>query len=116
MTGPVSQPRRVSPRFDDKLALINGSRRGIGRESALALPAEGARVGLLAQTRAELGEVAGLVAAAGGQSLVLVADLPRPDEVAAALDRLRADAGVIDILVNNAGVPWPAGLPAKLDG
>lgn len=116
MTGPVSQPRRVSPRFNDKLALITGSGRGIGREIALALASHGARLGLLARTRAELEEVAGVIADAGGQALVLVADLSRPDEVAAALDRLRADAGVIDILVNNAGVPWPAGLPAKLDG
>jgi NAD(P)-dependent dehydrogenase (short-subunit alcohol dehydrogenase family) len=105
----------VSSRFNDELALVTRSDRGIGREIALQLATQGARLGRLSWTRPERGEVAGLIAGAGGQALVLVADLSSLDEVAAALGRLRKDADTVDLLVNNADVPL-VGPPARLDG
>ncbi len=82
-------------------ALVTGASRGIGRATAEALAARGARLGLLARGTEGLARVA---AAVGGDPVVLPADIGDRDEVAAAVDRLAAEAGGIDLVVANAGI------------
>jgi 3-oxoacyl-[acyl-carrier protein] reductase len=93
-------------------ALVTGAGRGIGRAIALALAREGAQVALLARTRAQLEEVA---AEAGGESLVLEADLAAEAQVREALGKLVAAWGGVEILVNNAGVLGPVGPVQQVD-
>lgn len=90
--------------FYDKTALITGAGHGIGRRIALDFAAEGASVGVndVSSERAEA--VAAEIAAAGGRSLALGADVRSAQQVDQMLAALAARIDVPDILVNNAGV------------
>lgn len=97
------------------VALVSGGGRGIGREIALGLAADGMAVGLLGRSPAPLDEVAGQVTDAGGRALAVPADVTRTDQVRAAVDTLRRELGEVDLLVSNAGLrdagaarPWEA--------
>jgi NAD(P)-dependent dehydrogenase (short-subunit alcohol dehydrogenase family) len=92
------------PQLHDRVALVTGAGRGIGRAVALALAAEGARVAVSARTTAELDEVVGLVEKRGGQALALSADLSDRTVPARIVAQVKQAWGPIEILVNNAGV------------
>lgn len=94
------------------VALVTGAGRGIGAELARALAGDGYAVGLVGRTEATLNAVATEL---GGLASVVVADVTRPAEVAAAVATVTSELGPIDILVNNAGArdrsatePWSA--------
>lgn len=92
------------PKLHDRVALITGGGRGIGRAIALALAAEGARVAVTARTQKELDEVVQTVRAQKGQALALTADMSDPALPRQLVEAVRAQFGPVDILVNNAGV------------
>jgi len=93
-------------RLEGRVALVTGASSGIGEATALALADAGAKVAIAARRRDRLETLAGRIAAAGGDALVLEADLL--DEHVA--QRIVADTeshyGRLDILVNNAGVMY----------
>ena len=96
-------------RLKDKVALITGAGRGIGRAIALAYAAEGARLALAARSLDQLEETAAAAHAIGAETCVISVDVT--DQ--AAVDRMAKQAvdrfGRIDILVNNAGIVGPIG-------
>jgi len=87
-----------------KVALITGGGRGIGQETALMLSQAGARLAVLDRDESAAKDTADAIVSAGGEALVLVADVSKPDQIsqafATALDRF----GRLDILVNNAAL------------
>lgn len=85
-------------------AVINGASRGMGAAIAKAFAAEGAKVGLMARTKADLDAVAEYIRAAGGTAEVAMADARERGHVLAAVAHLREALGPIDILVNSAGL------------
>jgi NAD(P)-dependent dehydrogenase (short-subunit alcohol dehydrogenase family) len=86
-----------------KVAIVTGASRGIGRSIALRFAAEGATIVLAARDPARLGNVAAEIIASGGQATSFPADL-REVAAPAALVQAALDAhGAIDIVVNNAG-------------
>jgi len=91
-------------RLDGRVALITGAGSGIGRATAIRLANLGAAVGCLGRTAAKIETVAREIRDAGGRAVALHADVTDPDGVAAAVERLRAELGVVDVLVNNAGL------------
>ena len=93
----------------DKVALVTGGGRGIGRAIALGYAAEGAQVAIAARSTAQLDEVAEAIAVQGGEVLAVPTDLRVSAEVERLVQKTVERFGRIDILVNNAGVN-PRGL------
>jgi NAD(P)-dependent dehydrogenase (short-subunit alcohol dehydrogenase family) len=91
-------------KLQDRVALITGGGRGIGRAVAEAFAREGANVAVTARTAAELDEVVATVTAAGGRAVALRADLAERDAPARLVREVAGKLGPVDILVNNAGV------------
>ena len=95
---------RREPRFEGAVALVTGAGRGMGKEVALRLAREGARV-VVAEVSPELGQsTAEEITAAGGQALSVVADVSRSDQVRDSFEKAVATYGRLDVLVNNAGI------------
>jgi NAD(P)-dependent dehydrogenase (short-subunit alcohol dehydrogenase family) len=88
----------------NRVALVTGAGRGIGRAIALAYAKEGARVVLTARTAGELDEVAGQIRKRGGTALALPADLSDRAVARQIVVDVEAAVGSIEILVNNAGI------------
>jgi 3-oxoacyl-[acyl-carrier protein] reductase len=87
----------------DKVALITGASRGIGKAIALALAAEGADVALVARGEERLREAAREAAARGVRTAAIVADVTRAEDVERMVRETVERLGRVDILVNNAG-------------
>ena len=95
-------------RLEDKIALVTGAGRGIGRGVALALAEEGAAVGLVDIDGTSVEETQGLVVAMGGRTVSLQGDVALRDDCRRALDETVRVFGGLDILVNNAAwTPTP---------
>lgn len=91
-------------RLDGRTALVTGASRGLGKSIAILLAQAGARVALTARTVELLHETAGVIQAAGGEALVLPADLREAAACQELIEAVRGRWGRLDILVNNAGV------------
>jgi len=87
----------------NKVALISGSGRGIGRAMALLFAKEGAPVFLTARTEKELAAVADEIASQGGKAGYTIADLAVTNDVERVFAEAEKKFGRVDILVNNAG-------------
>ena len=87
-----------------KVALVTGASSGIGEATALALARAGARVAIAARRRDRLDGVARRIADLRSESLVLEADVARPEEAESIVGRTVARWARLDILVNNAGL------------
>lgn len=93
-----------SKRFEGKTAFITGAASGIGRATAIAFAAEGARVVITDRVEAALQETAERVKAAGGEVLTITCDVSNPDDVSAAVAKAVKAFGRVDCAFNNAGV------------
>ena len=88
----------------DKVAIITGGGRGIGRAIAIAYAAEGARVVIASRNSTQLDEVAAKIASQGGEVLTVPTDMCIRTDVENLVQETVNRFGRIDILVNNAGV------------
>ena len=93
----------------DKSVLITGAGRGIGKRLALGFAEAGARVGLLARSKAELDLAHLEIEHAGGISLRIRADVCDFEQMAAAAERMRSHFGGVHVLVASAAVQGPIG-------
>ncbi|ADH62877.1 short-chain dehydrogenase/reductase SDR [Allomeiothermus silvanus DSM 9946] len=89
-----------------KLALVTGASQGIGREVALTLAQEGARVLAVARSQDKLKELVTEIEQIGGEAYALPADLGKPGTVEGVL-REAAKAGTVEIFLGNTGGPKP---------
>lgn len=90
-------------RLQGKIAIITGAGKGIGREAALAVAAEGAAVIAVARTKSNLDETVKLIEDNGGLAVSYSHDLTIGTEVESLVAEVMDRFGRIDILINNAG-------------
>ena len=88
----------------NKVAIVTGAKRGIGKAIAVTFAEAGADVVVCGRTLAELEEVTSEIRALGRRSLALKTDVTLKNEVTSLVERTIKDFGTIDILVNNAVV------------
>ena len=88
----------------DKVAVVTGAGRGIGRAVALAYARMGADVACVSRTEENSAKAAAEVEALGRRAWAVAVDVSDTAAVDAAAGKILDDAGRVDILVNNAGV------------
>jgi NAD(P)-dependent dehydrogenase (short-subunit alcohol dehydrogenase family) len=91
-------------KLKDKVALITGGGRGIGKAIALAYAREGAKLAICARTGSEIEESAKEIKALGTDCLTVVCDVSLEEPVSKLVEKVQEHFGRIDILINNAGV------------
>jgi NAD(P)-dependent dehydrogenase (short-subunit alcohol dehydrogenase family) len=91
----------------ERVAIITGASKGIGRVMCQLFAREGARVACVARTAALVEETADLVRQAGGDAIAIVADVSRQADVEGVVDETVHAFGTITSLVNNAGDSGP---------
>jgi 3-oxoacyl-[acyl-carrier protein] reductase len=95
----------VDLRLDNQVALVTGAATGIGRATALALAASGARVAVNHLGKPdEAQEVVAEIRQAGGEAVAIEADVSNEAQVQRLIEDCMAQLGGLDVLVNNAGI------------
>jgi 3-oxoacyl-[acyl-carrier protein] reductase len=93
------------PNLRNRVALVTGGSRGIGRAVALTLGSAGADVAVnYRNSEMEAQAVAAAIRAEGSCAIVVRADVSDSDAVVGMMGRIEADLGPVDVLVNNAGI------------
>jgi len=93
-------------RLDDKVALVTGAGRGIGRGCALAFAEQGAHVACAARTPEQIEDTAEQARGHGVRALAVPCDVNERAQLESLVEQTLAEFGRIDLLVNNAG-GWP---------
>ena len=106
---------RSVKRFEGQVAIITGSAQGMGKQAALDMTAEGAKVtisdilpDLLEETKKE-------IEGTGGECLSLICDITDRNKVDEMVDKTVKTFGTVDILINNAGLLTPATIEETTD-
>ena len=98
----------VSLPLSDRIALVTGASRGIGRAIAVALARAGADVAINYQSRtAEAEDTRAAVVSLGRRAIVVQADVAKSAAITAMMETVRRDLGDPDIVVNNAAIGKP---------
>jgi NAD(P)-dependent dehydrogenase (short-subunit alcohol dehydrogenase family) len=104
--------RQKEADLSDKVAIVTGSSRGIGKRTALALARRGARLVVTARTveasagglPGTIGQTVAEIESLGTEAIAVAADLSDEDDLRQVVDRACERFGGVDILVNNAAV------------
>jgi 3-oxoacyl-[acyl-carrier protein] reductase len=99
------------PDLTNKVALVTGGSRGVGRAIALALAGAGAHVAVNYRGRVEDAKaVADKIRASGRKAVAIGADVSQSAAVKDLVHKVEAELGSIDVLINNAGIGTQRGL------
>lgn len=93
----------------DKVAIVTGAGRGLGRSVALAFARQGAKVVLASRSRDEIDHLAQQLRALRKETIAVPTDVSEEDQVNRMVDKTLEAYGTVDILFNNAGVRGPIG-------
>ena len=98
----------MTGKLADKVAIVTGASRGIGRAISIALARQGATVVLAAREISKLQETAKTIDSNRGKSLIVTTDLLNEDSIKNLVHTTKDKFGSLDILINNAGVTHSA--------
>jgi len=93
----------------DRVAVVTGGARSLGKADALALAAEGCKVAIVDLNADGAAETAGEIEKGGGRARGYACDIRDAAQVADTVGRIGGDLGPVDILVNNAGMIYTVG-------
>jgi NAD(P)-dependent dehydrogenase (short-subunit alcohol dehydrogenase family) len=99
----------------DKVVMITGASKGLGRALAIAFAKEGARLAICARTALEIQKVKAEVESLGGEALAVSADISLQRDVERFVAMTEEAYGRIHILINNASMLGPSPMPLLLD-
>ena len=100
--------------FKDKVVLVTGSSRGIGRSIAISFAKEGANVIINYKKSTMDANIAyEIVSSYGNKCMAIKADVANENEVKKMIDEIISEYGRIDILVNNAGIAYDSDIDEK---
>lgn len=102
--------------LQDRVIVITGAGRGLGRGMAVEIARKGARISAIDMNAEDLAETVRQVQAAGGQARSYQANVAREDEVVATFEAIVRDFGAVHGLVNNAGITRDGLLVKVKDG
>jgi NAD(P)-dependent dehydrogenase (short-subunit alcohol dehydrogenase family) len=102
-------------RLQNKVAIITGGGKGIGRAISSAFASEGASVVMAARTRSRLEETAEAIRAQGGNAQAILTDVTDESQIERMVGEVIQAYGRIDILVNNSGIAGPTACVVDLD-
>jgi len=102
-------------RLTGQVAIIFGASSGMGRATAIAFAAEGAKVAVAARRQAELDALIQEIRGSGGEVIARTADVAKRADVDATVQATVERFGRVDVVVNSAGVNVPNRQLAKLD-
>lgn len=88
----------------DKIAVVTGASRGIGRSISLALSAAGATIVAMDMDQAATDAVVAEIKELGGKALAVVGNVTLPEDAERMIEAAMNEYGRVDILVNNAGI------------
>ena len=101
----MSAPHAPSYRLDNKIALVTGSGRGMGRQNSLELAGRGASLVINYAKSADAAQkVVSEIEALGGKAVAIKGDVSHPEEIVSLFDKAMKHYGRIDIVVSNSGV------------
>lgn len=105
----------ISKLMFQRVAIVTGANRGLGRAIALELGSRGVHVVVASRSLDAGRAVAAEITAAGGSATAFACDVAKVDEVNALVEATMASRGRVDILVNNAGVIEPIAMIGEAD-
>jgi NAD(P)-dependent dehydrogenase (short-subunit alcohol dehydrogenase family) len=97
-------------KLNDRVAIVTGGGRAIGKQISLRLAAEGAHLLIAGPEADELEETAAQIGELGRQAVAVVADVSQDEDVLRIAARAREEWGRVDLLVNNAGIIGPTAI------
>ena len=90
--------------YNNKIVIVTGAAKGIGKSIAQAYAAEGAKLALLDKDAKDLDQTEKQIRDSGAEVFSQIVDLTQPDAIIKAFDQIKKIFGTIDILINNAGL------------
>ncbi len=90
-------------KFQDKVVLITGGSRGLGKSMSLGFAREGAKVIIASRKQENCTALANSIVEQGGQAIGIAANTGKTEDIDSLIEQVSAAYGTVDILVNNAG-------------
>ncbi len=91
-------------KLQDKVIIVTGAGRGMGRAASIALAANGAKVAIISDVESEVNSVTDEIKSKNNKAIPVVTDISNEEQVKSMVKKVNKEFGVVDVLINNAAV------------